>query len=142
MVTYERITPRFVLQFCAVVVVILIVVFRPGGWSAARWIGLAIAIPAAVVLFTARWQLGTSFSVTPQARELVTHGVYSEIRNPIYLFSAVLVTAILVALQYRYAFLLLAILVPVQIIRARQESRVLEAKFGDEYRSYRKGTWV
>jgi len=98
MVTYERITPRFVLQFCAVVVVILIVVFRPGGWSAARWIGLAIAIPAAVVLFTARWQLGTSFSVTPQARELVTHGVYSKIRNPIYLFSAVLVTAILACL--------------------------------------------
>jgi len=140
MVTYERITLLFVLQFCAVVVVILIVVFRPGGWSAARWIGLAIAIPAAVVLFTARWQLGTSFSVTPQARELVTHGVCSKIRNPIYLFSAVLVTAILVALQYRYAFLLLA--VPMQIIRARQESRVLEAKFGDEYRSYRKGTWV
>ena len=140
MVTYERITLLFVLQFCAVVVVILIVVFRPGGWSAARWIGLAIAIPAAVVLFTARWQLGTSFSVTPQARELVTHGVCSKIRNPIYLFSAVLVTAILVALQYRYAFLLLA--VPMQIIRARQESRVLEAKFGDEYRSYGKGTWV
>jgi protein-S-isoprenylcysteine O-methyltransferase Ste14 len=103
---------------------------------------LAIAILAAVVLFTARWQLGTSFSVTPQARELVTHGVYSKIRNPIYFFSAVLVTTVLVALLYRCAFLPLAILVPVQIICAREEWRVLEARFGDEYQSCGKGTWV
>jgi protein-S-isoprenylcysteine O-methyltransferase Ste14 len=117
------------------------VVFRPGTWSVARWTGLFVAIPAAVLLFTARWQLGTSFSVTPQARELVTHGIYSRIRNPIYVFSALMLLGILVALQYRYAFFLLAVLLPVQIIRAHQEAKVLEARFGDEYRRYREGTW-
>ena len=76
---HEKITPFFVFQFCMVVLAISAVVFRPGEWSAARWIGLAIAIPAAVLVFTARWQLGKSFSVTPQARALVTHGVYSKI---------------------------------------------------------------
>ena len=45
---------------------------------------------------------------------------------------------ILMALQYRYAFLLLAIAIPVQIFRAHQEAKVLEARFGDEYRRYRK----
>jgi protein-S-isoprenylcysteine O-methyltransferase Ste14 len=64
-----------------------------------------------VLLFTARWQLGRSFSVTPQARELVTQGVYSKIRNPIYVFSALMALGILIALNYRYAFLLLAVLI-------------------------------
>ena len=138
---HEKLTPLFVFQFCVVVVVILAVVFRPGQWSVARWVGLAVAIPAAVLLFTARWQLGASFSVTPQARALVTHGVYSKIRNPIYVFSALMLLGVLIALQYRYAFLLLALLIPIQMVRAHQESKILEATFGDEYRKYRMGTW-
>jgi protein-S-isoprenylcysteine O-methyltransferase Ste14 len=138
---HEKLTPLFVFQFCVVVVVILAVVFRPGDWSVARWVGLAVAIPAAVLLFTARWQLGASFSVTPQARALVTHGVYSKIRNPIYVFSALMLLGVLIALQYRYAFLLLGLLIPIQMLRAHQESKILEATFGDEYRKYRMGTW-
>ena len=138
---HEKLTPLFVFQFCVVVAVILAVVFRPGQWSVARWVGLAVAIPAAVLLFTARWQLGASFSVTPQARALVIHGVYSKIRNPIYVFSALMLLGVLIALQYRYAFLLLGLLIPIQMVRAHQESKILEATFGDEYRKYRMGTW-
>jgi protein-S-isoprenylcysteine O-methyltransferase Ste14 len=137
----EKITPLLVLQFCVVVIVISVVTFRPGEWSNARWVGLCIAIPAAVLLFVARWQLGTSFSVTPQARALVTHGVYSKIRNPIYVFSGLTLLGVLIALNSRYAFLLLAVVIPVQVIRAHQETKVLEARVGDEYRQYRKGTW-
>ena len=33
------------------------------------------------------------------------------------------------------------VLIPIQIIRARREAAVLEAKFGDAYREYRKRTW-
>jgi protein-S-isoprenylcysteine O-methyltransferase Ste14 len=138
---HSKITPFLILQFCLVLIVISIVVFRPGAWTAARWTGLAIALPAAILLFTARWQLGRSFSVAPQARELVTHGLYSKIRNPIYVFSALFLVGTLIALGYRYAFLLLVVLVPVQIFRARQEAKVLEARFGEEYRKYRQGTW-
>jgi protein-S-isoprenylcysteine O-methyltransferase Ste14 len=137
----SKITPLFVLQFCVVLVVISAIAFRPGEWSSARWIGLCIAVPSAVLLFTARWQLGRSFSVTPQARALVTEGIYSKIRNPIYVFSGLVILGVLIAIHYRYAFLPLAILVPVQIIRAHQEAKVLEAKFGDEYRRYRERTW-
>lgn len=137
----EKITPLFILQFCMVLVVISIVVFRPGEWNSARWVGLCIAVPAAVLLFTARWQLGRSFSVTPQARELVTQGLYSKIRNPIYVFSSLVLAGVLIALQYRYALLLLVVLIPVQAIRAHQEAKVLEARFGEQYRKYREGTW-
>jgi protein-S-isoprenylcysteine O-methyltransferase Ste14 len=136
-----KITPLFILQFCVVLVVIGIVAFRPGAWNGARLAGFCIAVPAAVLLFTARWQLGKSFSVTPQARELVTCGIYSKIRNPIYVFSALLIVGVLIALQYRYALLLLVLLIPIQIARARKEAQVLEARFGEEYRKYRVGTW-
>ena len=136
-----KITPLFILQFCLVLVAISIVAFRPGARSGTRLLGFCVAVPAAVLLFTARWQLGKSFSVTPQARELVTWGLYSKIRNPIYVFSALLVAGVLVALQYRYALLLLLVLIPIQILRARQEARVLEARFGEAYNKYRAGTW-
>ena len=139
--TGSKITPLFIVQFCAVLFAISAVVFRPGPWNGARLAGFCIAVPAAVLLFTARWQLGRSFSVTPQARELVTWGLYSKIRNPIYVFSALLLLGVLIALQYRYALLLLLVLIPMQIFRAHQEARVLEEKFGDEYRKYRQGTW-
>lgn len=137
----KKITPFLVFQFCAVLIVLGIMGFRPGEWNASRWLGLLIAIPAAVMLFVARWQLGKSFSLTPQARELVTHGIYSKIRNPIYVFSGIFVTGFLIALQKPYAFLFLAVLLVVQITRAHKEAKVLEEKFGDAYREYRKKTW-
>src|ERR1700722_9390520 len=134
----SKITPLFILQFCVVIIVILIVVFRPGEWTSARWVGLCIAIPSAVLLFTARWQLGRSFSVTPQARKLVTHGVYSKIRNPIYVFGALLIFGFLLALQKPQLFLVFLIVIPMQIIRAQKEAQVLEGKFGDAYRQYKR----
>ncbi len=136
-----KITPFFVLQFCLALLAIGVVALRPGTWNGFRLTGLCIAVPSAVLLFTARWQLGKSFSITPQAKHLVTHGLYSKIRNPIYVFSAFMVLGILIALQYRYALIFLIILVPIQAVRAHQESKVLEARFGDEYRKYREGTW-
>ena len=136
-----KITPFLVVQSGALLLLIALMVLRRGEWNAARWTGLIIAIPAAIMLFVARIQLGNSFAVTPQARELVTHGIYSKIRNPIYVFSAILVLGFLISLQIRYPFAFLIILLPIQIVRAHQEAKVLEQKFGDAYREYRKSTW-
>ena len=131
----------FVLQIGAATAILAAIVFLPTPWNWAHWLGLAIAIPAVFLLFAARYQLGSSFSVTPQARQLVRHGIYSKIRNPIYVFSALLVFGFLLAVQKPALFVLLALLIPVQIIRAGQESKVLEEKFGDEYREYKQSTW-
>ena len=47
----------------------------------------------------------------------------------------------LLILQRPGLWLVLAALVGMQIVRARKEAEVLESKFGDEYRAYRKRTW-
>jgi protein-S-isoprenylcysteine O-methyltransferase Ste14 len=79
--------------------------------------------------------------VTAQARKLVTHGLYAKIRNPIYVFSSMMVLGVLLVVQKPILFLFLAVLIVIQTWRAHKEAQVLEAKFGDEYREYRRHTW-
>ena len=137
----SRVTPFLVLQFCVALLVLALASFRPGEWNTLRWVGLIIAILAAVPLFVARYQLGKSFSVMPQARELVTHGIYSKIKNPIYVFSTLFVVGLLLTLQIRRALIFVPVLIAVQLLRAHQEAKVLRDKFGDAYQEYRKKTW-
>ena len=130
-----------VVQLLAASAVFVVIVLWRGYWDVTRWIGFSIGLLALAGLFVARFQLGKSFAVTPQAKQLVTHGLYSKIRNPMYLFSSSLVVGFALATRLVFSLLLIVILVPLQFIRARQEARVLEDKFGDEYREYRKKTW-
>ena len=125
----------------AAVLLVAVIVLWPGPWSEFRLIGLLIAVPAAILVIIARYQLGKSFSVSPQARQLVTHGLYSKFRNPMYVFSGLLVFSFVLALQKPILLVIFAVLIPLQIIRARQEAKILEARFGDAYREYRKNTW-
>ncbi|MGC2256441.1 MAG: hypothetical protein WA563_18070, partial [Candidatus Acidiferrales bacterium] len=59
-------------------------------WTAWRIAGIAIAAPAFLLFVAARLELGRAFSVQAKATTLVTTGVYSRIRNPIYFFGAML----------------------------------------------------
>jgi protein-S-isoprenylcysteine O-methyltransferase Ste14 len=117
-----------------------LMVLWPAPWDIFRWIGLLIAAPAAILLIMARLQLGKSFSVSPQARQLVTHGLYSKFRNPMYLFSGLLIFGFLLAWRRPVLLAIFAVLIPLQVLRARQEAKILETKFGDVYRNYRKST--
>jgi protein-S-isoprenylcysteine O-methyltransferase Ste14 len=110
-------------------------------WTMSRVIGAAIATPALLLLLTARIQLGRAFSVRAKASNLVTTGLYSRIRNPIYVFSALLILGIIIWFGKPLYLLVFAVLVPTQIVRSRKESALLEAKFGEEYREYKQKTW-
>jgi protein-S-isoprenylcysteine O-methyltransferase Ste14 len=110
-------------------------------WIPARVAGAVIAAIGLVLLLVARVQLGRSFSVTPQARKLVTTGIYSRIRNPIYVFSAMFLSGIAIAMGRPILLILLLVLIPVQVVRARKEERVLTEAFGEEYLRYKARTW-
>jgi protein-S-isoprenylcysteine O-methyltransferase Ste14 len=80
------------------------------------------------------------FSVRAKAQALVTHGLYSKIRNPIYVFGAFTIVRVLLFAGLPKLLWALVALVPLQVYRARKEERVLAAKFGDEYRAYKART--
>ena len=89
----------------------------------------------------ARFQLGASLTVTAQARQLVSRGIYSKIRNPVYVFGSAVIAGLILTLGRPICLLIFAVIVPMQIWRARKEASVLEATFGDQYRAYRESTW-
>ena len=115
--------------------------FLPSHWSGIQIAGLILTVGGLVLLTVSRIQLGNSFSLRPEARKLITHGIYSRIRNPIYVFGLITITGLFLYLNSPLLLLLVLVIVPMQIARARAEGRVLEERFGDEYRQYRSSTW-
>jgi protein-S-isoprenylcysteine O-methyltransferase Ste14 len=110
-------------------------------WTPMRIAAVIIGLPSLVLLIVARIELGGSFSVRPKAQALVTHGLYSRIRNPIYIFGSLTVAAFFLYVNQPLGISLLVLVIPLQMYRARQEEKVLEAKFGGEYRQYKARTW-
>ena len=129
------------LQFAAAIALLLVLLCLPGPWDTARWVGLILVVLGLTLVFTARFQLGKSFSVTPQARALVSHGLYTKVRNPIYVFGTLVIVGLILLFHRPVLWIVLAVVIPVQILRARKEARVLEEKFGEAYREYRRTTW-
>ena len=126
-------------------VVLLLYLFVPGlrqkPWTVLRIAGAIVALAGYILFITARLQLGKSFSVAPQARQLVTHGLYARIRNPIYVFVGVMWLGLIVALQLNWLFVPFVALLVMQLIRAGQEAKVLQERFGRAYLNYREQTW-
>jgi protein-S-isoprenylcysteine O-methyltransferase Ste14 len=110
-------------------------------WHAMRVAGICMIWVGALLWATARIQLGRSFSISAEATALVTHGIYSRIRNPIYVFGSLVIAGACLFFERPTYLLVFIVIVPLQIIRARKEAEVLEAAFGNSYREYRSKTW-
>jgi protein-S-isoprenylcysteine O-methyltransferase Ste14 len=124
-----------------VLIVATLVFMRPVRLDAIRVAGLVLAIAGFALLTIARAQLGTSFSVRPQARGLVTTGLYSRIRHPIYVFGTLCLDGVALLVGMPKLLLLFVVLLPVQVMRMRAEGSALEDKFGDDYRAWKRQTW-
>jgi len=114
---------------------------RLGPHGAARWIGLGLTLVGLAGVIASRYTLGRSFSIKAKATALVTNGIYSRIRNPIYVSGVIFLCGIAIMIWKLYILAFLVIIIPMQIVRARREAAVLEARFGDDYRAYRQRTW-
>ena len=84
-------------------------------------------------------QLGRSLSVMPEARRLVTAGLYGRIRHPLYLAEAIATLGVLLQFRSIEALLLVVLQFCIQLWRMREEEKVLEAAF-PEYGQYRSRT--
>jgi protein-S-isoprenylcysteine O-methyltransferase Ste14 len=116
-------------------------IYPPNPWTWMQTLGLCLMVVGFPFWLMAHIQLGSSFSVAAKARTLVTRGLYSNIRNPIYIFGLIAIAGGFLFVGRPYLLLVFAILIPTQIVRMRKEARVLEEKFGEQYREYRRGTW-
>jgi protein-S-isoprenylcysteine O-methyltransferase Ste14 len=106
-------------------------------WAA----GLALALAGLALWYVARRQLGSAFTPLVTARHLVTGGVYSRLRHPIYVFGSLSRLGSFVALQEPGALVVWVIVVAAEAFKARREERVLAEAFGGEYLEYKRRTW-
>ena len=110
-------------------------------WTPVRAVGAVLVFVSGALLITARLQLGASFSVQAKAKKLVTTGLYSKIRNPIYVFAEFFLIGVGLMLGVWPLLVVSILLIPMQVARARKEEQVLAAAFGEEYERYRARTW-
>jgi protein-S-isoprenylcysteine O-methyltransferase Ste14 len=123
--------------YLVVLVIAVVVAPRTGYWIG----GIVLAVIAFPLWIAARLQLGRSFSLRPEARGLVTTGLYAKIRHPVYLFGTAASLSGLVVLQIWPLFWIGVALGGITLLRIRREERVLTEAFGKEYDDYRRRTW-
>lgn len=117
-----------------------VIVTSHQAWTPLKIAGAAIVMPSFVLFLIARIQLGSAFSVKAKAQKLVTNGIYARIRNPIYVFGGLIVAGVFLYIRPIW-LLLFIVLIPLQIVRSRNEEKVLAEKFGEEYQRYKAKTW-
>lgn len=112
-------------------------------WDYSVYATVAFLVSAAsfILWMTARVQLGKSFRVKAEAHQLVTHGLYRKIRNPIYTFAFCAFLGVLTALRSWAGITIFLVIYSAQFIRVKRERIILEEAFGDRYRAYRRQTW-
>ena len=108
------------------------------------WLGLALLAAAVYILFLAYHALGGNWSPKIDIREgqqLVTHGIFSHMRHPIYAGIWLWAIAQPLILHNWIAGPLMAILfLPLYIVRVPREEAMLLEHFGERYRDYMAGT--
>ncbi len=109
-------------------------------WPAIRWLGLAVAAAGVVLYVLSLRDLGASWRFTidrERSGELVTTGVFSFTRNPVYVALALLALGLSLALD-SLLLVLLACGAPFYFhFLVRREERFLAARYGEAYAKYR-----
>jgi len=124
--------------FIDVILVIGIIFYNylTKSWDNLHLAGILVIIIALPFWLLAREQLGKSFMVRPRAIKLVTTGLYSKFRNPIYLFSSITLFGAILPSRSLLQYSLFVLLIAIQLYRVKKEETVLEKKFGKKYINY------
>jgi len=109
---------------------------REGPWTLMRLAGLVLILVGLGLATLARIQLESS-----KRTGLLTRGIYSSIRHPMYLFYFVAFAGLLLYLNELGGIPLLLLLGIFPFRLARREEQDLEALYGEQYRRYKQQTW-
>lgn len=128
--------PRITAIAGTFMVMLVVLIPAPDPVLAQSIAGLVLISTGSILSIVSVSFLGRSFSIMAEARELVTTGVYSLVRHPLYVAEE---TAVLGAIVIKFsplAVLLLAVHIAFQIQRAHNEEGVLSEAF-PEYEAYK-----
>jgi protein-S-isoprenylcysteine O-methyltransferase Ste14 len=108
--------------------------------SWAGWLGVLILAAAIFVFWRAHADLGLNWSPSLEIREkheLITRGIYSVIRHPMYASQWLVVVGQPLLLQNWIAgFSNLLVFIPFYFLRVSAEEQLMVEQFGDQYRAY------
>ena len=108
-----------------------------------QWAGAGVAVAALAGSIQSWMQMGRNWtmSVTPQETSaLITRGMFSRVRHPIYALSITLMLATLVVIPNVPVALIAIIHVSLMVTKARNEERFLLSVHGERYAAYCKST--
>jgi protein-S-isoprenylcysteine O-methyltransferase Ste14 len=124
-------------------ILVLTILFRNqfNGSEYFRTIGFIIGAIGVVILITGIVTLGKYFTASMTPKGLVTHGIYSKIRHPIFFGVILVYLGMEFIFQSIYGlFLVIFVLIPFYIYSAIEEEKILSEKFKDKYIAYKKKT--
>jgi protein-S-isoprenylcysteine O-methyltransferase Ste14 len=113
---------------------------RPLSAGPTLYLGFTMSTIGSLLSTLALRSLSACWGLLPEARGLVTGGMYRIVRNPIYVAEEIAILGgLLIAPSWIYASAVLVQAI-LQVLRARREERVLSATFPDEYERFKQRT--
>lgn len=97
--------------------------------SSVEQVGLGLSVLGAALALTAFFSLGSSFSITPEARALVVTGPYRFLRHPIYFAEMLMIVGVVVGYPRLTTSVGALCVVGLQIYRIQMEERLLRDAF-------------
>lgn len=103
----------------------------------------ALTLVGSALIVLSVLHLGRSFSIAPQARDLVTHGPYALVRHPLYAAEEIALIGVAMHADWRLATPFLIIHLGLQVKRMNNEEQLLAEVF-PRYAAYARRTarWV
>jgi protein-S-isoprenylcysteine O-methyltransferase Ste14 len=124
-------------------IIVLTIIFRYqfNGSEYLQTIGFIIGAIGVFILITGIMTLGEYFTASITPKGLVTHGIYSKIRHPIFFGVILVYLGIEFIFQSIYGLLLVIfVIIPFYIYSAIEEEKMLSKMFKDKYTVYKKKT--
>jgi protein-S-isoprenylcysteine O-methyltransferase Ste14 len=111
-------------------------------WESAfnNFLGLFLFLVGLIFWIKSLKDIGPSFSASAKAKKLVTKGMYSKFRHPIYYSGILMDIGLVISTLKLWVFLIVFIIFLIQLIRIHKEEKVLIKRFGKKYLEYKKRT--